>query len=210
MFGKIGKSLGIGGGDVFGALTGAVGGLYRNKEARKASARQMAFQERMSNTAYQRTMADMRAAGLNPILAAKVGGASTPTGATYNPENIAQNATSNALQMTQAKQLRQQTDITGKAQEFADKVGIPIEYANTLQKQVYSAQYMARKYGKGSSKAIKTDPSTMPDGNTYPIPKVKKESLSKRTFRKLKKPFKERMKLPLGKNFKEFQKIRGY
>lgn len=41
----------------------------------------------MANTAHQRQMADMRMAGLNPILSAKYGGANTPTGATYKPEN---------------------------------------------------------------------------------------------------------------------------
>lgn len=91
----------------FGSSVGAAGlslhGVREMNAANQKMARdQMSFQERMSSTAYQRTMADMEAAGLNPMLAANMGGASSPSGSTAQMQNEYGGAVSSALDAQRA------------------------------------------------------------------------------------------------------------
>jgi hypothetical protein len=63
-----------------GGILGFKGQKDTNKASLMAAREQMAFQERMSNTAVQRRMADLEKAGINPLLAGQYD-ASTPAGA---------------------------------------------------------------------------------------------------------------------------------
>lgn len=69
-------------GALIGGALGFAGGERMNSANAAISRQQMDFQERMSNTSYQRAVGDLQAAGLNPMLAYS-NGASTPPGSTY-------------------------------------------------------------------------------------------------------------------------------
>lgn len=75
-----------------------IGGAARNKAQREEAQKQRDFQERMSGTAYQRAVKDMKIAGINPMLAYMQGGASSPGGAQANIEDVVSPAVSSSMQ----------------------------------------------------------------------------------------------------------------
>lgn len=104
---------------ILGGITGARGVAAQNRTNIQIAREQMAFQERMSGTAYQRATADLEASGLNRILAlgkpaSSPAGAAIPVQSTGAPKQaalaqVANLASNTALQVAQAKKLEAET-----------------------------------------------------------------------------------------------------
>lgn len=103
LFSSIGSAIG-------GIGSSIVGGIFNKNEAEK----NRDWQEEMSNTSIQRRMADLREAGLNPLLATNSAsaGASTPSGAQANIDTTGiHSGINNGFQLAlQAKNIEAEVD----------------------------------------------------------------------------------------------------
>lgn len=92
-----------------------IGGERANSTARDISDKQMEFQKEMRETQHQTAVEDLKKAGLNPILSATYGGAGTPMGSSYVPQNTLKgvgNTFFSALEKQESvKNLREQNNL---------------------------------------------------------------------------------------------------
>lgn len=98
-------------GAIAGGLIGGLGSMATSAMNMREAEKNRDWQKMMSDTAHQREVTDLRAAGLNPILSAGGSGASTGSGATASMSDLGSAMQSGASTGMQVKQQKQAIDI---------------------------------------------------------------------------------------------------
>lgn len=143
----------LGLGSILGGVFGLAGGMAQNAANEKSVDKQIAFQDAQSRTQYQRATEDMRAAGINPMLAFSNGGNSSAVGASFNSSNVGEAAvrglesgTNSAVKSTmvreQVKNMAADTDLK-KANEKAASAAVVSSLANAQLANANSATVSA-------------------------------------------------------------------
>lgn len=123
------------GGNIYAARLQANSQEQTNAMNQQMAREQMAFQERMSNTAHQREVQDLRAAGLNPVLSATGGGgASQPSGASATAQAPDEGAYGRAIASSTASALEAASIESSLKKQDAETGKTVAETLNTLEK----------------------------------------------------------------------------
>lgn len=135
-----------------GAVANLIGAGITSGVSWKIAKDQRDWQERMSNTAYQRGVKDLRLAGLNPILAAKFGGgATTPPGAMATIPDLSKLGTTALAGMRLRQELKNMKANEIKEKNLAQLASAQWNLADN-QSALINMQTRAAKYGLPKAK----------------------------------------------------------
>lgn len=186
--GPVGAAIG---GSIGGGISGSLGASSANQGNWDNARAAESFSERMSSTAHQREVTDLKAAGLNPILSAN-SGSSTPNGAQAVAENTMTGLAASARDAAQMKLnfAKQEKEIELMAAQ-TNKANVE---AKVSSRGIPQADIVNRLYKLGSpilDKIENMGKSSVPRSDNF-VPKQKKYDINDAWQKGVTNPWKQR------------------